>query len=139
MKASVKWSGNMLFTGHGPSGHKVIMDASEKVGGEDSAARPLELLLLALGGCTGMDVISILRKKRKTVTSMEISLEARQSEEHPRKLEGIKVTYLLKGPGLDETSVHRSVELSDEKYCSVAATLRIHVPVEWEVAVEETT
>jgi putative redox protein len=127
----------MLFTGQGPSGHKVIMDAAEKVGGEDSAARPLELLLLALGGCTGMDVISILRKKRKTVTSMEISLEARQSEDHPRKLEGIKVYYRLRGPDLDEASVHRSVELSEEKYCSVGATLKIHVPVDWAVAVEE--
>ncbi len=137
MKATVKWVDGMLFVGRAPSGHLVAMDAAEKVGGEDSAARPLELLLLALGGCTGMDIISILKKKRKEVTSMEITLEAVQRDEYPRKLEKVRIIYRLTGPGLDEKSVARSIELSEEKYCSVGATFKNTVEVNWEMEVDD--
>lgn len=129
MKATVKWKGGMGFTGHLPSGHAVDMDAPESSGGRGAAPRPIELLLLALGGCTGMDVISILRKKRLAVDSMEIDVEAEQAEDYPRMLRRVTLTYRLAGQDLDEASVRRAMELSEEKYCSVGATLKAPVEV----------
>jgi putative redox protein len=138
MNATVTWSGNMSFTGHPPSGHPVLMDASLDVGGGDTAARPSELLLLGLGGCTGMDLISILRKMRQTVTSLEIDVAADQDEDYPRRFLSIRLAYRIRGRDLDEESVRRAIQLSEEKYCSVAATLSHPVTITWslEIAAE---
>jgi putative redox protein len=91
----------------------------------------MELLLVALGGCTGMDVVSILRKGHHDVTSLEVTVEADQSPSHPRRLTGVTVTFLIAGPGLEEGVVRRAVELSATKYCSVAATFGAPIPVTW--------
>lgn len=137
MKATVTWKGNMLFTGRGPSGHTVNMDAPPSAGGQDSSARPMEILLLALGGCTAMDVISILKKKRKTVTFLEIYLDADQDQDYPKKLNSVLITYKLIGEDLDAESVRRAIELSEKKYCSVAATLGFPVKISWNMEVGE--
>ncbi len=131
MKATVTWIQDFRFIGIPPSGHAVVMDASPAAGGGNAAPRPLELLLLGLGGCTGMDVVSILVKMRKEVAALEIVLEAEQGREHPRKLDRVTMTYRLRGTGLDGESVRRAIELSQEKYCTVGATLKSQVAIDW--------
>ncbi|RMG75239.1 MAG: OsmC family peroxiredoxin [Nitrospirae bacterium] len=105
------------------SGHSVVMDGDPEVGGDDTAPRPTELVLMGLGGCTGMDVISILRKKRQKVTDFEILVQATRADQHPKKFTDIHIEYVVKGLDISEEAVKRSVELSMQKYCSVKATL----------------
>ena len=124
MKATVTCTEGLLFTGHADSGHSVVMDGPEHAGGSDSAPRPSELLLLSLAGCTGMDVISILRKKRQSVTSLQVAVSGEQSEEYPAAFPHLKVTYTVRGDNVDPEAVRRAIELSEEKYCSVGATLK---------------
>lgn len=129
MKAKVTLSGGMRFVGQADSGHAVVMDAAANVGGEDSAARPSELLLIALAGCTGMDVVSILRKKRQPVTGLEVLVQAEQATEHPKRFTAMKVEYRVHGAGVDPAAVRRAIELSESTYCSVGATLREPVTI----------
>ncbi len=123
-RARVKWVGNLKFNATTPSGHNVVMDASKEVGGDDSAARPGELTLAALGGCTGIDVVSILKKMRVDLTNLEIVIDAEPRAEHPKSWETIHVKYIFTGPGIDESKVKKAIELSEEKYCSVSAMLK---------------
>ncbi len=122
MDIKLTWKENMLFEGVGPSGHKVVMDAAPGVGGEDSAARPLELMLIALGGCTGMDVVSILRKMRTSPRSLEISVQAQRADEHPKAVHRAHISY--KAHGVPEENLRKAVDLSHERYCSVSHSLR---------------
>ena len=124
MKAKVRLVHEMSFMGKGESGHWVAMDAAEKVGGSNSASRPLELLLIGLGGCTGMDVVPILRKKRVPFTKFWIEIEAQQVQDYPKVFTDITITYHVVGRGVKETDVARAVELSQEKYCTISAMLR---------------
>jgi putative redox protein len=133
MNARVIWTGGMAFRGEPPSGHPVSMDAAPAVGGGDTAARPLELVVVGLAGCSGMDVVSVLAKMRQQVTSLEVEVEAIQAEDHPRRLTRVSLVYRVGGKDLDPEKVRRAVELSQEKYCSVAATLRSPVEVTWRV------
>lgn len=119
----------MQFKGISDSGHELIMDAAEEVGGQKKGPRPLELLLLGLGGCTGMDVISILRKKRMNVTGYDIVLRAERATEHPRVYTSISVEHIFRGKDINPEAVERAIELSDTKYCTVAAMLRKAVPI----------
>ncbi|MCL5959127.1 MAG: OsmC family protein [Chloroflexi bacterium] len=119
----------MQFRGVGPSGQTLVMDAAEDVGGQGKGPRPLELLLLALGGCTGMDVISILRKMRLDVKGYEIGLQAERAPEHPRVYTSINVEHVIRGRGITPEAVERAIELSDTKYCSVGAMMRKAVPI----------
>lgn len=139
MEGKVTLCGGLKFVGQADSGHAVVMDGAHVFGGEDSAPRPSELLLLGLAGCTGMDVISILRKKRQAVSGLEITVIGEQEEGHPRAFEGIRVKYTVQGRGIDPDAVRRSIELSEEKYCSVGATLRQGVPItsEFEILADE--
>jgi len=127
MKAKVKWVPNvsgMGFEGIGPSGHKLLMDAVSDFGGEDKGVRPFELLLLSLGGCTAMDVISVLKKKKQEVESFEIELEAERDKDYPKGIKKVNINYVLNGKNLKPEAVEKAIELSQEKYCSVAGTLR---------------
>jgi putative redox protein len=137
MKASVTWDGEMGFQADPPSGNRFVFDAHPEFGGKNKGPSPLETLLCALAACTGMDVISILRKKRQTVTSYRIEVEGERDPEGtwPRPFKRIRVRHILEGPDLDEAAVQRAVELSDEKYCSVSATLRSRpeIETEWRV------
>lgn len=121
MKAVVRYAGDDLFIGISPGGHAHVIETNSK---RNSAATPTEMLLTALGACTGVDVVSILRKKRENVTAYHVEVSGDRREEHPRKFEEIRVHHVLRGAGLSEKAVAQAIELSDRKYCSVAATLR---------------
>jgi len=120
-KAIIYWQGDDLFLGQTPSNNRVSIDTDHL---RHSAASPMELLLLALGSCTGVDVISILKKKRQTVTDYRIEVRGYRRETHPRSYERMLVHHILTGRNLTEHAVAQAIELSESKYCSVAATLR---------------
>lgn len=113
----------MAFEGETPSGHKVLLDAAEAVGGHNLGPRPAHLLLVCLGSCTGMDVISVLRKMRQPVTGYQIEVSGERAEEHPQKYLRIKIKHIITG-GVEADKLAHAIELSDQTYCSVAATLR---------------
>jgi putative redox protein len=123
-KAKILYTGDGLqFVGNGESGPAVVMDADTEVGGHNTGARPMELLLIGLGGCTGMDVVSILKKKKEKVTGLEITVDGKKAEEYPQKYTDIDIEYVIRGRSLKEEAVKRAVQLSLDKYCSVKATL----------------
>jgi putative redox protein len=123
MKATVKLVDGLRFVAEGSTGHSVVMDGDPEVGGNDTASRPTELLLMGLGGCSGMDVISILRKKRQDVTGLEIVVKGEKAESHPKKFTDIHVEYVVRGRGISEDAVNRAIDLSMKRYCSVKATI----------------
>lgn len=123
VEAKVTLVKNMQFTGTATSGHSLTMDADEQSGGSNSGFRPMELLLVGFGGCSGMDVISILRKKRQAVTGLEINVQGRKSDSYPKIYEQVHIEYIVKGKGVEKEAVERAIGLSLEKYCSVGATL----------------
>lgn len=121
MEAKVVWHTGMRFVGLGPSGHGVVMDASPNVGGEDSGPRPTELLLFALGGCTGMDVVSILKKMRTPPRKFEVLISAERAPEHPKAVRKVHLTY--RAEGVPEENLRKAAQLSQERYCSVSHSL----------------
>ncbi|MFC1558792.1 OsmC family protein [candidate division KSB1 bacterium] len=123
MNAHIRYSGNMSFIGKSDSNHFVVMDTLKKVGGEESAVKPIELILIGLGGCTGVDVVSILSKMRAPLENLEISIDAEQSDNFPKIFTKIHIEYTFYGQGLKNEQVERAVNLSKEKYCSVSAML----------------
>ena len=123
MKSTVTLDQGMTFIGAAKDGYTVQMDASPTVGGNNSGFRPMELLLTGLGGCTAMDVLSILRKKRQDVTAFEVKLDARQAENHPHVFTHITVRYIIRGHKINSKAVERAIELSESKYCPAQAML----------------
>jgi putative redox protein len=99
------------------------MDGEEKYGGMDSGPRPMELLLMGIGGCSGMDVVSILKKKRERLAGLEINVDGKMAEDYPHKYTQIDIEFVVKGKNLSDEAVKRAIELSMGKYCSVKATL----------------
>ena len=120
-KATIYFADNDFFIGVSPSGHAQTIETDSQRG---HAATPMELLLLALGGCTGVDVASILKKKRQQVTSYRIEVSGARRVDHPRSYTRLDVKHIVTGRGVSEQAVARAIELSEKKYCSVAATLR---------------
>lgn len=135
--AAVTLDGGMRFRGITGTGHALVLDSSPDVGGEDRGPRPMELVLLALAGCTGMDVISILRKMRQHVTGYEVRVQGERAAEHPRVYTTITVEHIVRGHGVAEASVARAVELSSTRYCPVSAMLGASVKVTHGYRVEE--
>lgn len=121
MQVKVVWQDGLRFLGLPPSGHAVVMDGARDVGGEDSGPRPTELLLIALGGCTGMDVVSILQKMRTPPRKFWIEIDAERNEQHPKAIRRVYLTYIAEG--VPEENLRRAAELSQERYCSVAHSL----------------
>ena len=121
LKAVVDLKGDELFEGSTPSAHSVLMDTDRN---RNSAPSPMELLLIALGSCSGVDVVSILRKKRGEVTAYRVEVRGTRRAEHPRSYKRIEVNHIVTGRNISERSLGQAVQLSEEKYCSVAATLR---------------
>ncbi len=121
--AKVKWAEDMHFIGQSGTGHTIVMDASPDYGGFNSGMRPMELLLVGLGGCSGMDIVSILKKKKQDLRGLTINIKGKQSENYPKRFTEIEIEFVIKGKNLSEEAVKRAVELSMEKYCSVKATL----------------
>jgi putative redox protein len=113
----------MRFVGTADSRHEVVMDAHTDVGGDDDGFRPMQLVLVGLCGCTAMDVISILRKQRQSITSLEVRAHAERSAQHPRVFTNINLTYIVAGTNIDAGAVERAIQLSAEIYCPVQAML----------------
>ena len=136
IKASVHYGGNDFFIGISPGGHSQIMETN---GDRGSAATPIELLLVALGGCTGSDIVDILRKKRQQVSDYRIEVSGERHNDFPRSFKTIHVRHFIKGHGISEAAVKQAVDLSDSKYCSVAATIRpsAEISVSYEIIQEE--
>lgn len=132
MDFTVKWKGNMAFSGVTPSGHEMIMDAAEEFGGENSGARPTELLLNAVAGCTGIDIISILKKMRLEPTSFQMDVQGDRAETHPKRFTDINIHYALDGD-LPEEKVIRAIQLSKDKYCSVSHSLNANISVSYSI------
>ncbi|MBG4053028.1 OsmC family protein [Pseudomonas aeruginosa] len=123
MKARIQWAGEAMFLGESGSGHVVVMDGPPDHGGRKLGVRPMEMVLIGLGGCTNFDVVSILKKARQPVESCEAFLEAERADEEPKVFTKIHVHFVVKGRGLKEAQVKRAVELSAEKYCSASIML----------------
>ena len=123
MKARIKWVENALMVGESGSGHAVVMDGPPEHGGRNLGVRPMEMLLLGLGGCTQFDVVHILRKGRHTVDRCDVEIEAERAETEPKVFTRIHVHFIVAGPGLTDKVVARAVNLSAEKYCSASIML----------------
>lgn len=135
--ARMKWVENLKFIGDTPSGHSVVIDGPREVGGDDSAARPGELTLVALGGCTAIDVVTILQKMRVEFDSFEVVVNAEAAEEHPKVWTKLHVKYIFKGKDMDESKVKKAIDLSEERYCSVSAMLRKTAELTYEYEIIE--
>lgn len=123
MKARVKWLEDMSFVGESGSGHAVIMDGPPDLGGRNLGVRPMEMLLLGMGGCTAFDVMLILKRGRQVVTDCVAELQAERAEQDPKVFTRIHVHFIVTGKGLSEKHVKRAIELSAEKYCSASIML----------------
>ena len=123
MKATVKWVGDAMFLGESGSGHTVVMDGPPESGGRDLGIRPMEMVLLGMGGCTAFDVVMILKKARQPVTDCVVEMEAERATSEPKVFTRIHVHFVVTGNGLSDKQVARAVELSAEKYCSASIML----------------
>lgn len=123
MKASVKWVQDVMFLGESGSGHAVVMDGAPDSGGRNLGFRPMEMLLLGLGGCTAFDVVMILKRGREQVTDCVVDIDAQRAETEPKVFTKIAMRYRITGRALDPKKVERAVHLSAEKYCSATAIL----------------
>lgn len=132
MKVDIHWQEKMRFHTHTPSGHQLVLDAVEEVGGENKGPCPTEILLSAVGTCTGIDVVSILHKMRLQVESFSMEVSGKRSEEHPRRFTQVHIHYLLQG-NLPEEKVRHAIVLSLEKYCSVSHSLNAHITASFEI------
>ncbi len=129
MNASVRWQGGLSFMGSADSGFAISLGADPSVGGADDGLRPMELIALGLAGCTAMDVISILRKKRQQVEDFEVHVHARRADEHPKVFTAAEIEYLISGYQVDEQAVRRAIELSSTTYCPAQAMLSRVMPI----------
>ena len=123
MKATVSWMGNVAFKGTSATGHELMMDGPESHGGENRGMRPMELLLLGLGGCTSFDVISILKKGRQLVSDCVVEISAERAETEPKVFTKIHAHFVVTGTDLSEKRVAKAIELSADKYCSASIML----------------
>ncbi|HXW69594.1 MAG TPA: OsmC family protein [Dissulfurispiraceae bacterium] len=123
MQANVRWVQGLQFVGKSGTNHEIQMDADAEYGGTDKGMRPMEMLLVAIGGCTGMDVTSILQKKRQQLNGIEIRVSGTNADTHPMKFTVIELEYIITGKDIPEAAVKKAIEASMEKYCSVKATL----------------
>lgn len=123
MKARAKWVEGMAFLGEAGSGHAVVMDGAPEYGGRNIGIRPMEMLLIGLAGCTGFDVVQILKKGREAVTGCEVEVEAERATEDPKVFTKINIAYRVSGRGLLRAKAERAVTLSKEKYCSASIML----------------
>lgn len=129
MDITLNWKGRMTFEGAGPSGFQQRLDSEASVGGDDSGARPMEFIGLGLAGCTAMDVISILAKKKQKVTDFQVQFHGDRAEEHPKVFTAGAIEFHIYGTDVDETAVLRAVQLSADKYCPAQAMLSKAFPI----------
>jgi putative redox protein len=136
MKSSINldWKNNMSFETE-LNGHKITIDADPSVGGENKGPRPKPLMLIALAGCTGMDVVSILKKMRVEIEGFNVKVEANMTEEHPKQYDKMHVIYEFKGKSLPMDKIEKAVNLSEERYCGVSAMYKKVIPVTTEIRI----
>jgi putative redox protein len=132
MKSTITWQGDMAFTGTTPSGHEVRMDAAPEVGGQNSGPRPTELLLYSLAGCTGIDIVMILKKMRLELTGFAMEVEGTRADTEPKKFTDFHIHYLVEGD-LPEEKVVRAIQLSKDKYCSVSHSLSANIVASYSI------
>lgn len=130
MKATVTWKENMTFVGMPDSGFPVQMDSDTGYGGTNSGVRPMEMIALGLAGCTAMDVISIMQKKRQQVTQFEVKVDAPRSRDYPKVFLSARLTYIFTGKRIEEAAVLRSIELAATKYCPAQFMLAQAFPMQ---------
>ena len=131
---TTKWLSNMAFEAD-INGHKILLDADPSVGGENRGPRPKPFMLLSLGGCTGIDVISILKKMRVDIDEFNVRVEGELTEEHPKHFVKIHVVYEFKGKDLPMDKLKKAVELSEERYCGVSAMYRKAIGITSEIRI----
>jgi putative redox protein len=141
MKARIKWVENACLIGEADSGHGVVIDGAKEIGGRNLGVRPMEMILMGLGSCTAMDVLSILKKKRQHVTDCVIEVSGQRRDEYPKIFTEIHVHFIISGYNLKDNHVKSAVNLSAEKYCSVAAMLEAKVKIthDYEIVEENGT
>jgi len=132
---STKWLENMAFEFE-INGHKLIIDAKEEVGGQDRGPRPKPLMLAALGGCTSMDVVSILKKMRVELKSLNVNVEGELSEEHPKRFTKMHVIYEMEGDNLPMEKLKKAVSLSEDRYCGVSAVYKEVMEITSEIRIK---
>lgn len=137
MKARVKWLDHMSFVGESESGHSVVMDGPPDAGGRDLGTRPMEMVLLGLGGCSAFDVVMILQKSRQAITDCVVEIDAERREEVPKIFSRIHMKYVVSGKGLSAKQVEKAVKLSCEKYCSVSRMLEASVDISFDYEIVE--
>ncbi|MEJ2411382.1 MAG: OsmC family protein [Anaerolineales bacterium] len=137
MNADVSWKGRLSFTGTADSGFTVPLGSSPKVGGDNDGFRPLELMAISLAGCTAMDVISILSKKRQDVKDFQVKVTAERSDQHPKVFTSAVIEYHVAGIEIAESAVTRSIELSADTYCPAQAMLAKVIPLELQYFIYE--
>lgn len=123
MKARIKWVQDVMFVGESETGHAMVFDGAPEIGGRNLGMRPMEMLLLGMGGCTAIDVMLILKKSREQVKDCVIELQAQRADTDPKVFTAIHVHFIVTGKGLKEATVKRAIDLSAEKYCSASIML----------------
>jgi len=129
MKARIKWLENACLIAEADSGHGVVIDGAAEIGGRNLGVRPMEMILMGLGGCSAMDVLSILKKQRQQITDCLIEIEAQRRDEQPKVFTNIHLHFIITGYNLKDNHVKRAVDLATEKYCSVSAMLETTVKI----------
>lgn len=137
MEAKAIWKQGLSFTGTADSGFEVALGSTSEVGGDDDGFEPIELIAIGLAGCTAMDVISILKKKRQVVTDFEVQVQTERAEEHPKVFTHVLIKYLVEGKNIDKSAVERAIELSTTKYCPSHAMLKTAVDIEHTYEIKE--
>ena len=138
MKARIKWVEDVTFLGESGSGHAVVMDGPPENGGRNLGVRPMEMLLLGMGGCASFDVVQILRKSRQRITDCVAELSAERAEKDPKVFTRIHISFIVTGHDLGEPQVRRAVELSAEKYCSASIMLGKTAEITHDFEIRET-
>jgi len=133
---TTKWLNDLAFEAE-VDGHKIYMDSSMEHGGKNTGPRPKPLMMVALAGCTGMDVAAILKKMKVELESFTVEVEGDVTEDHPKRFEGMKVIYRVKGKDINRKSVEKAVNLSTTKYCGISANYEKAFPITHEIIIEE--
>ncbi|MEM7562851.1 MAG: OsmC family protein [Pseudomonadota bacterium] len=139
MKCRVKWLDHMSFVGESGSGHSVVMDGAPEAGGRNLGIRPMEMMLLGMGGCTAFDVVSILKKSRQAVVDCEVELESERADTVPKVFTKIHAHFIVKGHQLDPVKVGKAVALSADKYCSASRMLEKTAEITHDFEIVEST
>ena len=137
MEATIKQVQGLTLSAKSDSGHWIVMDGPEQFGGSNAASKPIELFLIGLGGCTSMDIISILQKKRVDLTDYECTLVAERAEQHPKVFTQVKIKFIFYGRDISKSAVERAIELSHDTYCSASAMLKESVPIKIEYEIKD--